>query len=204
LRTFRLRFVPVLFLFVGSLFLDSPGRAQDKVSREKPDETFQRVNGEPVSLAVPEGGALALVFLWTECPISNQFSPTLIQLANDFEGKPVRMVGFFVDADKSDEEVAEHAGDYDLNFPIVRLKGVRFPRQLGVSVVPSTVVFNDQDQVVYQGRISDLFYDLGKRRQVSQTQNLRDALHAVLAGEAVAAPCVEAIGCTLPDFGTDD
>ncbi len=192
-------------VLLGVFFLlNSSGKAQDTVPQSKPNVILNGVNGQPVSLEVPEGGALALVFLWTECPISNQFSPILNRLAEDFQDRPARIVGVFVDADKTDEDVVKHAKDYALNFPVVRLQGVRLPRQLGVGVVPAVVVFNDQDQVAYQGRISDLFYDLGKRRQVSKSQELRAALNTLLAGEEVAEPYVEAVGCTLPDFGVDE
>ncbi|CAN5613717.1 hypothetical protein BH23PLA1_BH23PLA1_40970 [soil metagenome] len=162
------------------------------------------LEGQAVDLQVPEGGALALVFLWSECPISNQFSPTLIRIAEEFQEQPARIVGVFVDADKSDAEVAAHAGEYGLNFPIARKGGVPLAMRLDVGIVPSAVVIDDQGHVRYQGRISDLFFDLGKRRQAPQSQELQKALKAILAGEEVAEPRVEAIGCTLPDFRDDN
>lgn len=192
----------LLFLLLFSINL--VGKSQETTLSSKTKENLIGIDGQLISLEVPQGGALAFVFLWTECPISNQFSPTLNRLSNDFQDQPVRLIGLFVDADKTDEEVAQHASDYALNFPITRQASVRLARRFGVGVVPSTVVFNDKGEIVYRGRISDLFYDLGKRRQVSRSSELRDAIQAILAGEKVAIPYVEAVGCTLPDFGIED
>lgn len=159
------------------------------------------VDGEELTLNAPESGALAIVFLWTSCPNSNQYSPTLNRIAQDFEGKPVQMVGLFVDADQTDAEVASHANDYALTFPIGREGAVRLARELGVETVPSCVVIDDSGSVRYLGRINDQFYDLGRRRQVVRSDDLKDALSSVLEGEPVRQPRTEAIGCSLPDFG---
>lgn len=159
------------------------------------------VDGQEMSLDAPDSGALAIIFLWTSCPNSNQYSPTLNRIARDFEGKPVRVVGLFVDADRTDAEVASHADDYALEFPIGREGAVRLAKELGIETVPSCVVLDDSAQVRYLGRINDQFYDLGRRRQIVRSDDLRDALSAVLEGKPVREPRTEAIGCTLPDFG---
>lgn len=159
------------------------------------------IDGDEMTLVAPNSGALVIVFLWTSCPNSNQYSPTLIRIAQDFMGKPVRMVGLFVDEDRTNAEVASHADDFALEFPIGREGAVRLAKELGVETVPSCVVIDDSGSVRYLGRINDQFYDLGRRRQVVRSDDLREAISAVLEGEPVRNPRTEAIGCSLPDFG---
>ncbi|MEW4570482.1 redoxin family protein [Tautonia sp. JC769] len=161
------------------------------------------LDGSPLSLQAPDGGALAIVFLWTPCPNSNQYSPTLNRLAARFDSDRVRFVGLYVDADLTDAQVASHAREYGLEFPIGRLGAGRLARELGVETVPSAVVLDDQGVVRYLGRINDRFYDLGRRRQIVRSEDLLDAISAVLSGDPVREPRTEAIGCTLPDFGED-
>ena len=49
--------------------------------------TIRGVDGATIRLKAPEGGALAVVFLWTDCPISNQYSPTLNAIAEEYAGR---------------------------------------------------------------------------------------------------------------------
>lgn len=166
-----------------------------------PVEAVRTVVGEEIRLEAPPGGALVLLFLWTECPISNQYSPTLNAIASQADADRVRVVGLFVDLDKTDREVAEHAESFELAFPASRAESIRLARALGVGTVPEAVLIDDRGRVRYQGRINDQYYALGRRRQVLRTSDLGDAIAAVLAGEEVREPRTEAIGCTLPDFG---
>ena len=83
---------------------------------------------------------------------------------------------------------------------LLRTATVEAARRLGVDVVPQAVVLDDRSRIRYQGRIDDLFFDLGKRRPRPRTRELRDAIDAVLDGGPVAAPDAEAIGCSLPEF----
>jgi hypothetical protein len=177
------------------------GEARGPVDRLPSTVEVFGVDGRPMGLEAPEGGALAIVFLWTPCPNSNQYSPTLNEIAGAFETDRVRFVGLYVDADLTDGEVAGHAREYALAFPIGRSGAVRLAGELGVETVPSALVVDDSGQIRYRGRIDDQFFDLGRRRQVVRSRDLRDAIAAVLAGEAVRDPVTEAIGCTLPDFG---
>ena len=53
-------------------------------------------------------------------------------------------------------------------------------------------------EILYRGRIDNLFPALGSRRQQASRHELRDALDAVLDGKPVAVSRSEAVGCSLP------
>lgn len=156
------------------------------------------LDGRPVVMSAPKGGALVLVFYSTECPISNAYSPTLHGLARRYSTQ-VRFVGVCVDPDLGHGEVVQHAREFGLAFPIVRDPVGRISRKFGVSMVPEVVVFDDRGQARYQGRIDDQFAARQKRNAVSQIHDLEDALVAVLSGRAVANPRVPAVGCPIPE-----
>jgi len=52
-------------------------------------------------------------------------------------------------------------------------------------------------QTAYQGAIDDWYVALGKHRPEARLHYLRDALDAVLAGNAVAIVKTEAVGCLV-------
>ncbi|MBX6313866.1 MAG: redoxin domain-containing protein [Isosphaeraceae bacterium] len=155
--------------------------------------------GRKVALEAPKGGATALVFYSTECPISNAYSPTLNALAAEFPAARLKLVGVCVDPDLSDAEVARHAKEYDLKFPVACDRRGTLARKLGVKVTPEAVVLDDRGQVRYRGRIDDQFARRGVKTTHPETHELRDAIAAILDGRDCPCEGPEAVGCPLPE-----
>ncbi len=157
------------------------------------------VDGQFVSL-VPDGkpGALAVVFYSTECPISNGFSPTLAAIAGAHTADPLTFVGVCVDADLPAADVLKHAREYNLNFPIVQDRDGSITARFGAEFTPEAFVYDASKQLRYHGRIDDTYAARGKRNAHHETNELRDAVVAVLAGKDVPVAHVEAVGCPVP------
>jgi hypothetical protein len=68
-----------------------------------------------------------------------------------------------------------------------------------VKMAPEVAVLGPDGKVLYRGRIDDLYVTYGKRRPAPTQHDLRDALDALLAGKAIAAPTAKVIGCYLPE-----
>jgi hypothetical protein len=156
-------------------------------------------DGRSVELRAPKGGASALVFYSSECPISNSYSPALNALGSEFPAGRVRLVGLCIDPDLSDADIATHAKDFELKFPVVRDRHGDLARKLGAAVTPEAFVLDDQGRVRYHGRIDDQFADRRKANANPSTHELRDAVAAVLDGREVKTPHVPAVGCPIPD-----
>jgi hypothetical protein len=58
-------------------------------------------------------------------------------------------------------------------------------------------VLGKKGQILYRGRIDDLYVALGKKRAAVTERNLRDALDALAAGKAVRKSETKAIGCLI-------
>ena len=137
------------------------------------------------------------IFYSSECPISNAYSPTLNRIVEEFPAKSLRMVGVCTDPDLAAAEVAAHAKDFGLKFPVVHDKDVTLAAQLGATLTPEAFVIDDQGRVRYHGRIDDQFAARQKRNANPQTRELRDAIAAVLEGRAVVPAEVPAVGCPI-------
>jgi hypothetical protein len=155
--------------------------------------------GRAVELRVPKGGVSALVFYSSECPISNAYSPTLNELAAGLPADKARLVGVCVDPDLSDADMATHARDFGLKFPVARDPLCALARRLGVTVTPEAVVVDDAGRVRYVGRIDDQFAARQKANANPGSHELRDAIAAVLDGREVKTSRVKAVGCPLPE-----
>jgi hypothetical protein len=161
--------------------------------------SVQGLGGRLVDIAAPQGGATALVFYSSECPISNAYSPTLNTIKEEFAAAKFKLVGVCVDPDLSDAEVETHARDFGLKYPVARDRYGVVAAKLGVEATPEAYVIDSQGRVRYHGRIDDQFAARQKRKLTSSTHELHDAIAAVLAGREVAASHVEAVGCPLPE-----
>jgi hypothetical protein len=172
-----------------------PG-AQPKAVRLEP---LTAPGGRPVDLNAPKGGVSVVVFLSAECPISNAYSPALNEIAGAFAGRTFQVVGVYVDPDLTDADLAAHARDFGLKFPVACDRHVALPARLGARVTPEAFVLDDRGQVRYHGRIDDQFAARRQRNAAPSTNELRDAVAAVLAGAEVAIPYAEAVGCPIPE-----
>ena len=155
--------------------------------------------GRPIELQPPKGGVTVFVFYSSECPISNAYSPTLNQLVTEFPARSLRLVGLCVDPDLTDRDVAAHARDFGFKFPVARDRNLALATKIGARITPEAFVIDDQGKIRYHGRIDDQFAARQKRNANPRTSDLRDAVAAVLAGRAVTAEFVEAVGCPIPD-----
>lgn len=157
------------------------------------------LDGRRIDLAAPAGGVTVLIFYSTECPISNSYSPTLATLAGSFPAGSVKWLGVCVDPDLTDKEVATHARDFDLKFPVIRDRRGLLARKVGARITPEAFVIDAAGKIRYHGRIDDQFVARRKRNANPSASELKDAITAVLNGKEVKAPEVEAVGCPLPE-----
>jgi thiol-disulfide isomerase/thioredoxin len=175
----------------GTVLADAPGRI---TIRE-----VKAIDGRMIPLVPSTGGATAVVFYSTECPISNAYSPLLKTIA---ESQPnatgFSMVGVCVDPDLSNDEITKHAQEYGLKFPIVADHDGAVTSRLGIKVTPEAILIDDTGKIRYRGRIDDTYAARGKRKANPSTNELKDAIACVLAGKEVAVENVEAIGCPIP------
>jgi peroxiredoxin len=142
--------------------------------------------------------AVVLLFLGTECPVSNGYAPEYRRLAETYADKGVLFYGVHPDPDVTAETAAKHAAEYRLPFLVLLDPTQGVAKQAGITVVPEAAVLSPRGQVLYRGRIDDLYTPDGKRREEPKTRDLENALKAVLAGKAPPVAQTKAYGCPLP------
>ena len=150
----------------------------------------------------PESNVCVYVFLSEECIISQSYSLELRQLHEDFSGGQFEFVGVFPNPSSTPAKMAAFKEAYAFPFDFQLDRQQRLMDQFGVSVTPEVVVYDRQAAtVLYQGRIDNTFYRVGRRRQVTTTNELTDALAAIEAGEPVPVARTETVGCFITPAG---
>lgn len=188
------RLIAVLILLLSDMAV-----AGEKSLGSVKDFALRDVKGrQHTAAAWKEKKAVVLIFLGTECPVSNGYSPEYRRLAETYTRKDVLFFGIHPDSDVSAEQAAKHAADYRLPFTVLLDPTQKVAKQARVKVVPEAVLLSPNGQVRYRGRIDDLYTPDGKRREEPKSRDLEEAIKAVLAGKAPPVAQTEAYGCPLP------
>ncbi|GAB3869885.1 hypothetical protein GCM10028824_17670 [Hymenobacter segetis] len=146
----------------------------------------------------PVPRATVYVFLAETCPISQAATLPLRELHGRYGAQGVRFVGVFPARETNPAGLAAFAKTYQLAFPLQADAGHQLTKKLHARVTPEVVVVAaDGRTVLYQGRLDDAYAGLGQHRAVTRQHELADALAAVTAGQPVAVPRTEPVGCFI-------
>jgi peroxiredoxin len=150
-------------------------------------------DGNEHSLASLKGkNGVVLIFVSTQCPVSNGYNERMEKLAQDYKSKGVALVGINANAAESQADIKRHAAEHKLSFPILKDKGNVIADRLDAKVTPEAYLLDGQSKLVYRGSIDNS----RSGNDVSAT-HLRNAIEAVLAGKAVEKAEVNAFGCSI-------
>lgn len=138
------------------------------------------------------------IFLSTDCPIANGYSPELGRIQENFASRGVRFWSVYCEASETDNSIQRHQKEYQLTLTPIRDPQQSLATALGVTKTPEAVVLRPDGTRAYRGRIDDRHLRLGQSRPAPTTHDLRDALDALLNGRPIANPETTAIGCHLP------
>lgn len=169
------------------------------VGQRMPDFTLKATSGESVRLygyARQRKKAVVLVFTGTSCPVSDIYTPRLVEMARKYEPQGVVFLAINANAHESAEDVAKHAKEAGITFPVLKdPKGLVADLALAEKT-PEALVIDGRATIRYRGAIDDQ-YVVGKRKPNPEKHYLADAIDAVLAGKPVAVAATEVSGCPI-------
>ena len=151
-----------------------------------------------LNLADIKEDVVVVVFLANHCPVVQAYEDRIIDFADDYKDKNVKVVGLCVTAPGTPqysadnlEAIKERIQDKGYNFVYGYDETGKVGKAYGAVVTPQFFVL-DKDRVIrYTGAMDD-----GRRGEAQVTKTpLRDAVDAVLAGETVADTETKAFGC---------
>jgi peroxiredoxin/mono/diheme cytochrome c family protein len=143
-----------------------------------------------------EADVVVLAFTGTECPLAKLYAPRLVELAGQYAGDRVLFVAINSNVQDSVTELAHYARIHEIEFPVLKDVGNEIADKLGARRTPEVFVLDRQRHVRYAGCIDDQ-YDIGIKRESPEHAYLKDAIDAILAGQEVATPSTNAVGCVI-------
>jgi AhpC/TSA family len=146
--------------------------------------------------------ATVLVFVGTDCPISNRYAPVIARLQQRFAPQGVAFWLVYVQGAESAETIRRHLGEYFEALTALRDPDHQLVKRAAARVTPEAAVFVPGaagTRLVYHGRIDDRYLEFGRVRAAPTTHDLEGALAAVLAGRPVPREVTPAVGCFIAD-----
>jgi thiol-disulfide isomerase/thioredoxin len=137
------------------------------------------------------------IFMLDDCPITQSYSLKLNELYQEY-GDQFSFIGIFPNASSKKNKIDQFVIDYQISFPTQTDYSKKRVVQFGVKITPEVVVYNtEKDEIIYKGRIDNEFADLGKRRKVVTTGELKEVLNYLSSGKEKVFPFTEAVGCFI-------
>lgn len=191
LRFISLRLCSFPLLVVAALvFALPPSLAQQKTALYldgSPANPFQEAPGKPV----------VLIFIRTDCPISNRYAPLIQKISSHYGDKVVFWL-VYLGRTASAEKIRQHEAEYGYKLPALLDPQHALVTQAQVRVTPEAAVFDAWHRLIYHGRIDNWYEDLGRPRHAATRHELDEAIHAALTGKP-APNNAPAVGCFIAD-----
>src|SRR6266545_3064758 len=157
------------------------------------DFTLPDADGKDYSLSSLKGkNGAVLIFVAVQCPVSNAYNERMEKLAQDYKARGINVIGINANATEPADAVKAHAAEKHLTFPILKDPGNKIADRLGATRTPEAYFLDANNKLVYHGRI-----DNSKDAAQVNSNDLRDALDAALAGKPVAKTTATAFGCSI-------
>jgi peroxiredoxin len=179
------------FILLGTLL--SVGLLAKDEGKKVENFTLEDYNGVKHSLTdYGKSKAIVLMFIATQCPVSNAYNARMVDLYNDYSKKGVSFVAINSNKQESVEEIKNHAKEHGFQFPVLKDWNNVIADSLQASVTPEIYVLNSNFEILYHGRIDD-----SQRQSRVKSSDLRAALDNILGGKPVTVVTTKAFGCTI-------
>lgn len=146
----------------------------------------------------------AIVFLSTECPVSNSYTQKLNALHRSLRNSQAELLGVVSDGTVTRSAAANHFREFKAEFPVIFDSSGQLAETLKPTHVPEAFVISANNEIVYRGGIDDTWGSVGRRREKARKHYLRDAISAAIDGKAIRVSTTEPTGCLFEVFTPDE
>src|SRR5215471_14731481 len=131
------------------------------------------VRGERLRPLEPSGPANVLIFMATDCPVSNGYAPEIQRICAASAARGVRCLIVYEDRGLTAEAARAHLADYRYGaMPAAIDADGSLAARVGATVTPEVAVVDRAGAVRYRGRIDNKYVALGRARRTVTAHDL--------------------------------
>lgn len=138
-----------------------------------------------------------VVFLSTECPISNGYLPTLNRLAEEWKEEGVTVLGINANQSQSLQSMTRHAREFSVGFPVFRDPAGEVALALKATTCPEVILLDADAKTAYRGRIDDRYTGRGRAPRSVGRADLELAVQSLLSGTPIEVTETKVTGCPI-------
>lgn len=154
-----------------------------------------RVSDNPIEAFLKGRQAAVIVFLAPDCPLSQNYVPTLNKLRAQFQERSVEFFAVF--SGRAADGAEDFLKTYGIQFPAIPDGDFRIADLLKASTTPEAFVLDEAGQVLYSGAIDNRAPELGQRRTVITEHYVLDALQSTLDKKKIRIERTPPVGCYI-------
>lgn len=138
------------------------------------------------------------IFMLEDCLITQYYTPDLNAFYKKYAPYNIEFVGLFPNSFSRPEKIDSFKTKYSIPFPLLKDHYQTRTKKFGANVTPEVVIYNHTyDEILYQGRIDNAYYRVGRKRGKTTSAELENALEAIAKGEPIEVKYTEAVGCLI-------
>jgi len=148
-----------------------------------------------LSLSDIKEDVVVIVFLANHCPVVINYDDRIIDFANEYKGKSVKVIGVAVSSMKQDQlpGIKEHIAEKKIPYVYGYDESQAIGRSYGATNTPQFFVLDKARTIRYTGAMDD---SPNSEEKVKKTY-LKDAVDALLAGKAPEVEETRPVGCGI-------
>ena len=186
-----------------------------EIGASAPDFDLPAADGQRYQLAdFADAKVLAIIFTCNHCPTAQAYEERIKALVTDYQEQGVAVVAIspnsplslmynelgYSDLGDTYEDMQQAAADRNFNFPyLYDGDDHAVSLQYGPVATPHAFVFDQKRTLQYVGRLDD-----SEKPGTGQGEDVRAAIDALLAGEAVPTATTKTFGCSVKWAWKDD
>ncbi len=173
--------------------LKSMVKSVDKVAIDQRVAAFSLpdADGKETAMQWDKNQATVVIFVSTQCPVSNAYNARMATLAKTYAPKGVAVFGINANKAEDASAIKAHAKQHNFGFAILKDQGNAIADTFDAQVTPEAYVIDKTGTLRYHGRIDD------SQDGDIQSHDLQIAIDAVLDGQTVPNKETRAFGCGI-------
>jgi peroxiredoxin len=187
------RILTVTFVFIIAFSMNA-GADTVEMDKEVPNFTLKDATDKEHSLKdlSLDKKATVLMFISTECPVSNAYNERVLALYNDYKDQGVQFIGINSNRNESVEEIVKHNKASKFSFLVLKDLKNAIADKFGARRTPEVYLLDEDRILRYRGAIDN-------SQKNPETHYLRETLDLVVAGKEIPENLkkTKAFGCTI-------
>jgi len=156
-------------------------------------------NLETSEVSIPKPDSVTVyLFFRIDCKICEYYTRDLEQLYERYKEDNISFVAVFPNFMDKPSEIERYCKKFGLPFGTKTDYSKRLTKKFKATVTPEVVVYNEtKETILYQGRIDNTYYKLGRKRSVTTSSELATVLESHVNGEMMEVEFTQAVGCFI-------